>query len=83
MTEHFVVQSYSAGKRGAVRPDAPIQARGIDHAREVAKRLAVRKALVVAFMRRGDIDTGEWEDAKLIEAIAANIPEEVLEMDRI
>ncbi|HTV69297.1 MAG TPA: hypothetical protein VMF90_12240 [Rhizobiaceae bacterium] len=82
MKELFVVQSYSAGRRGAMRPDVPIQARDLGHAREVAKRLAVRKALVVAFMRKGDDDTGEWDDAKLIEAIGANIPEEVLEMER-
>ena len=78
----YVVQSFIAGKRGQLVADSPIQANNTGHARAVAQRLAVRKALVVAFQREGDPKTGEWEDAKLIEAFGA-IPDEVREMDRV
>lgn len=81
MSAMFVVQSFTAGKRGQMLPDSPVQARNTAHARAVAQRLAVRKALVVAFMREGDPVTGEWEDAKLIDAFGA-VPEEVAEMPR-
>jgi hypothetical protein len=45
--------------------------------------LAVKKALVVAFQRERDAQTGEWDEAKLIDAFGKNIPDEVLEMDRV
>lgn len=83
MSAMYVVQSFSAGKKkGQLLADSPIQAQNTSHARAVAQRLAVRKALVVAFMREGDPKTGEYEDAKLIEAYG-DIPEEVREMDRV
>lgn len=82
MSAMYVVQSFTTGKRGQLQPDSPIQAQNTNHARAVAQRLAVRKALVVAFMREGDPRTGEYEDAKLIEAYG-DIPEEVREMDRV
>ncbi|QAZ45920.1 hypothetical protein C1M53_26405 [Mesorhizobium sp. Pch-S] len=78
----FVVQSFSTGKRGQLQADSPIQAQNTSHARSMAQRLAVRKALVVAFMREGDPKTGEWDDAKLIDAFG-EIPDEVREMDRV
>ncbi|MGY3330086.1 hypothetical protein ACVILI_003103 [Mesorhizobium sp. USDA 4775] len=82
MSAMYVVQSYIAGKRGQLQADSPIQANSTGHARSLAQRLAVRKALVVAFQREGDPKTGEWEDAKLIEAFGA-VPDEVKEMDRV
>ena len=82
MSAMYVVQSFSTGKRGQLQPDSPVQAQNINHARAVAQRLAVRKALVVAFMREGDPKTGEWEDAKLIDAFGA-VPDEVREMERV
>lgn len=48
----------------------------------MAERLAQHKALVVAFLREGNPKTGEYEEAKLIEAFGADIPEEVREMPR-
>jgi hypothetical protein len=78
----YVVQSYTAGKRGQLVADSPIQARNTNHARAVAERLAARKPLVVAFQRDGDPKTGDWEDAKLIDAFGA-VPEELREMERI
>lgn len=82
MSAIFVVQSFSTGKRGQLQADSPIQAQNTSHARAMAQRLAVRKALVVAFMREGDPKTGEWNDAKLIDAFG-EIPDEVREMDRV
>ncbi|WP_245488294.1 hypothetical protein [Mesorhizobium sp. Pch-S] len=82
MSAMFVVQSFSTGKRGQLQADSPIQAQNTSHARSMAQRLAVRKALVVAFMREGDPKTGEWDDAKLIDAFG-EIPDEVREMDRV
>lgn len=82
MSAMFVVQPFSKGKRGALRPDDPVQARNTAHAKAVAERLAVKKALVVAFMREGDPKTGEYDEAKLIEAYG-EVPEEVLEMERV
>lgn len=81
MSAMFVVQSYSTGKRGQMVADTPVQAQNKNHARSMAQRLAVRKALVVAFMREGDPMTGEYDEAKLIEAFGA-IPEEVNDMPR-
>jgi hypothetical protein len=78
----YVVQSFVAGKRGQLLADSPIQAQNTNHARSLAQRLAVRKALVVAFQRDGDPNTGEWEEAKLIDAFGA-VPDEVREMERI
>ena len=51
MSAMFVVQSFSAGKRGQLQADSPIQAQNTSYARAMAQRLAGRKALVVAFMR--------------------------------
>lgn len=82
MSAMFVVQSFSTGKRGQLQADSPIQAQNTNHARAMAQRLAVRKALVVAFMREGDPKTGEWDDARLIDAFG-EIPDEVREMDRV
>ncbi|TGV61092.1 hypothetical protein EN784_01445 [bacterium M00.F.Ca.ET.141.01.1.1] len=78
----YVVQSFIAGKRGQLQADSPIQANSTSHARSLAQRLAVRKALVVAFQREGDSKTGEWQDAKLIDAFGA-VPDEVREMERV
>jgi len=83
MSAMFVVQSFTAGKGGRLQPDSPIQAQNTSHARAIAQRLAIRKALVVAFQREGNPKTGEYEDAKLIDAFGADIPEELREMDRV
>lgn len=82
MSAMYVVQSFIAGKRGKLHADSPIQANSTSHARSLAQRLAIRKALVVAFQREGDPKTGEWEDAKLIDAFGA-VPDEVREMERV
>lgn len=82
MSAMYVVQSFTKGKRGAMLTDSPVEACSTAHAKAMAQRLAVRKALVVAFMRECDRKTGEYEDARLIEAYG-EVPEEVREMDRV
>jgi len=79
MSSMFVVQSFTRGSRGGLRPDIPIQAQNTAHARRMAERLAITKALVVAFARDGDPKTGDYEEAKLI-AAHGDIPDEVREM---
>lgn len=79
MSAFFVVQSFTRGSKGGLRPDIPIQAQNTNHARRMAERLAGQKALVIAFMREGDSKTGEFEDPKLIAALG-DIPDEVREM---
>lgn len=82
MSAMFVVQSFRQGQKGRLLADSPVQANNTNHARRMAERLAQHKALVVAFMREGNPKTGEYEEAKLIEAFGADIPEEVREMPR-
>ena len=82
MSAMYVVQSYSAGKKG-VRPDTPVLVNSVLHARRMAERLAVRKAMVIAFMRVGDGITGEFEDPKLIAAFGDDLPDEINEMEKL
>lgn len=79
MSAYFVVQSFTRGSKGGLRPDLPVQAQNTAHARRMAERLAVQKALVIAFMREGDAKTGEFEEAVLI-AAHGDVPDEVREM---
>lgn len=79
MSAYFVVQSFTRGSKGGLRPDVPIQANNTSHARRMAERLAATKALVVAFMRTGDPKTGEFEEAQFIAALG-DVPDEVREM---
>lgn len=81
MSSMFVVQSFTAGKKGQMRPDAPILVNNKASARRSAERLSERKPLVIAFMREGDPMTGEFEDPKLIAAFG-ELPEELAEMER-
>lgn len=79
MSSYFVVQSFTRGSKGGLRPDIPVQANNTAHARRMAERLASTKALVVAFARDGDPVTGEFEDAQLIAALG-DVPDEIREM---
>lgn len=80
MSAFFVVQSFTRGSKGGLRPDIPIQAQNTSHARRMAERLAEQKDLVIAFMREGDAKTGEFDEAKLIAALGDIIPDEVRDM---
>lgn len=79
MSAMYMVQSFTRGGRGALRADAPVQAQSLGHARRLAERLAVQKALVVAIARRGDPATGDYDEAGLIVAFG-DVPDEIREM---
>ncbi len=80
MAEFYVVQSFSHAK-GGMAADAPIQAQTASQARRMAERLAGRKAAVVAFVREGNVKTGDYEDPKLL-ATYGKLPEEIMELER-
>ncbi|MGN6548477.1 MAG: hypothetical protein ACTHJ3_01075 [Pararhizobium sp.] len=79
MITYYVVQAFSAGKRGALVADAPMQATSADHAKRMAERLSRTKVGVVAFSRTGDPAAGEYEDAKIL-AHYGRLPAEAEEM---
>jgi len=65
---YFVVQSFQAGHRGALVPDAPMMLQSADAALRRAQSAALSRAGVVAFSRTGDPTTGDFEDAKVLYA---------------
>ncbi|HEU5019654.1 MAG TPA: hypothetical protein VFT69_16975 [Pseudolabrys sp.] len=79
MVTYFVVQTFQKGKRGMLIADQPRQARDQGHCEFLAERLSHSNAAVVAFSRRGEVESGDWEDA-IILAQYGQIPEELLEM---
>lgn len=82
MASYFVVQSFSSSN-GGTSPDSPIQAQNLNHARRLAKKLAEKKAMVIAFMRDGNPKTGDYGDPKLIFAHGENLPEEINDMEKV
>lgn len=66
MITYFVVQSFERGKKGGLVADQPVEAQGLEHAMRMAERLSRVKAGVVAFSRRGDPATGDYEDAVIM-----------------
>lgn len=78
MLTYFVVQSYSAGRKGAIIADLPVQASTRDHALRIASRLALSKQAVVAFSRTGDPKAGDWDPAVIL-VTHGHLPEEVEE----
>lgn len=79
MVTCFVVQAFQRGKKGAFIAELPKQARDEAHCVITAERLAEKSASVVAFSRRGDPETGEWDDAVIL-ATYGEAPPELLEM---
>ncbi len=79
MAEFFVVQSFSPAKRG-MKPDAPVQATSILHARRMAERIAAYKPMVFATVTEGDPETGDFEEPKLICFYGDERPEELNDM---
>ncbi|HEV2504429.1 MAG TPA: hypothetical protein VGV39_15225 [Mesorhizobium sp.] len=68
MLTYFVVQAYTTTRMGAIVTEAPIQAESGEHACALARRIAGDYRAAIAFSRRGDPATGEWEDAKILGA---------------
>lgn len=81
MAEFFVVQSFSPGKRG-MKPDVPVQAQSIMHARRMAERLAASKPMVFATVTDGDPETGDFGEPRLICFHGDQQPEEIEDMQR-
>lgn len=82
MAEFFVVQSFSPAKRG-MKPDVPVQANSIAHARQMAERIAAYKPMVFATVMEGDPETGDFGEPKLIFAHGDNLPEEISDMQPV
>ena len=79
MITYFVVQSFTRGRKGNIVADPPFEAQSADQARRNAARLSTSKAGVVAFSRRGEPSTGDYEDAVVI-ASYGYIPDEEQEL---
>lgn len=79
MVTYYVVQTFRRGKRGALIAEQPRQARDQAHCEHLAERLSKSAHAVVAFSRRGDPSSGDWEDA-LILAQYGPLPDELMEM---
>lgn len=83
MAEFFVVQSFSPAKRGAMKPDIPVQATSVMHARRMAERLAQQKPMVFATVTDADPEAGDFGEPRLICAYGDDLPEEVSNMQPI
>jgi hypothetical protein len=70
----FVVQAYRKGRRGALTPEEPKMARNEANCLAMAERLAITRPAVVAFKRKGDPDTGDFDDPVIL-ATFGDVPE--------
>lgn len=70
----FVVQGYRKGKRGALTPEEPKMARNQESCLALAKRIAITRPAVVAFSRKGDPDTGDFDEPVIL-ATFGDVPE--------
>ena len=82
MAEFFVVQSFSPAKKG-MKPDVPVQATSIQHAKRIAERLALRKPMVFATVTDGEPETGDFGEPRLICFPGAERPEEIRDMQPV
>ncbi|RWE81911.1 MAG: hypothetical protein EOS63_07955 [Mesorhizobium sp.] len=65
---YFVVQSFNFTPRGAVTAGKAVEVQDAEHALRLAEKLAGCSAGVVAFSRKGDPSSGEFEDAVILYA---------------
>jgi hypothetical protein len=66
MQTYFVVQPYQETNRGALVALPAIAAKDDDHALRLASQQKRVAAGVIAFLRRGDPETGDYEDAVVL-----------------
>lgn len=71
---HFVVQGYRRAKRGALQADEPRIARDKDHCLRLAEQVAASRHAVIAFSRKSDPDTGDFDDPVIL-ARHGEVPE--------
>ena len=62
----YVVQPYQETSRGALAALPAIAAGGAEHALRLVSKQTLLVAGVIAFSRRGDPETGEYEDAVIL-----------------
>ena len=68
MITYYVVQGFILGKRGMLIAEDAKEARSHDQCLRMAARLAAEgRAGVVAFSRTGDPNTGDWQDAVILQ----------------
>jgi hypothetical protein len=70
----YIVQSFSAGRRGALQADTPVPCLTAAAARRSATRLADSKLGVIAFASSGDVETGDYDDEPVILFKAGRLP---------
>jgi hypothetical protein len=70
-----LVQAYSIGKGGRLKPDPSIPCKSADVARRTAERLALTKVGVVAFSTSGDAELCDYDDAPAFIFRAGRLPE--------
>jgi hypothetical protein len=66
MQTQFVVQPYHETTRGALAALPAMAAKDADHALRLVAQQKKVAAGVIAFSRRGDPDTGDYEDAVVL-----------------
>lgn len=72
----YVVQGFTAGKRGALVPMQPLTFKTESQARGRAARLGETCVGVIAFAQAADIETGDYADPQVLETIG-DVPEMV------
>jgi hypothetical protein len=78
MQTFFVVQPFHETNRGALAALPAISARDIDHALRLVSNQKRMAAGVIAFSRRGDPETGDYEDAVVLSRWG-RVPEDLAE----
>lgn len=79
MTEFFIVQSFLKGKKGTLIAEPPRQVADREHCVRLVNRLSLRTAGAVGYMKKGDPETDDWNDAVLV-ARSGEVPAEVDEV---
>jgi hypothetical protein len=75
---YYVVQPFITARKGArIVPGPPMQVPNKAAAEARLRRLPSQTVGAIAFSRRGDPQTGDWEDAQII-GRAGTIPEEAI-----
>lgn len=75
MHTYFVVQPYQETSRGALVAMPAIAAGDADHALRLASQQQRVAAGVIVFSRRGDSETGDYEDAVVLSR-CGRVPED-------
>jgi len=70
----YVVQVFSAGRGGSLRPDSPVACKSEAGALRMAERLAESKLGVVAFASTGDAELGDYDDEPKIIFRSGKLP---------